>query len=231
MTSHDGRAATRSLRRSASRAIADHRRLLVAGLAAAAAAAAVSAAAPAPPRVVTVLAAARDLAAGAALASDDLVGLALPAGAVPDGALRPGADVLGRLVSSPVRRGEPLTDVRLVGPSLLAGLRGDGGPDVGALVAAPVRIADAESVRLVRAGDRVDVLAAPAGLGGDDVAATARDGQAQAIARNVLVVTVPTPSSDTGEAGALLVVATTPDVAARLARAAATSRLSITLRA
>jgi Flp pilus assembly protein CpaB len=64
--------------------------------------------------------------------------------------------VLGRLVAGPVRRGEPLTDVRLLGPSLLAAVAR--GPDV---VAVPVRFADAGAAALLRPGDRVDVLAAP----------------------------------------------------------------------
>ena len=54
---------------------------------------------------------------------------------------------------SAVRRGEVLTDVRLVGAGGARGL----GPG---LVAAPVRVADAETVALLRPGDVVDVLAA-----------------------------------------------------------------------
>ena len=66
-----------------------------------------------------VLTAARDL-DGGVLAPGDLTAIDLPAPAVPDGALPSGARVAGRVLASPVRRGEPLTDVRLLGPGLLA---------------------------------------------------------------------------------------------------------------
>ena len=60
-------------------------------------------------------------------------------------------DAVGRVLAGPVRSGEALTDVRLVGSSLLT--RG------GRLVAAPVRLADPATAGLLHAGDRVDVLA------------------------------------------------------------------------
>jgi Flp pilus assembly protein CpaB len=136
------------------RAAAVRRRPLAALLAGLAVLVALSAVRPAAAPTVTVLAAARDLTAGAPLAVADLRPLALPAAAVPAGALRPGAAVLGRLVAGPVRAGEPLTDVRLLGPALLAAF-GRG------LVAVPVRFADAGAVALLHAGDRIDVLTAP----------------------------------------------------------------------
>ncbi|QFG21594.1 SAF domain-containing protein [Actinomadura sp. WMMB 499] len=107
---------------------------------------------PGPPATVRVLAAARDLPAGATLAASDVRPVSLPPGAVPSGALR--ADAAGRVLAGPMRRGEPLTDVRVIGDRLLRGF----GPDK---VATPIRIADAGTVRLVRPGDRIDVLAAP----------------------------------------------------------------------
>ena len=68
---------------------------------------------------------------------------------VPDG--RPArAAAVGRTLAAPLRRGEPVTDVRLVGPSLLRGYPG--------LVAVPVRIPDPGTVALLRVGDRVDLL-------------------------------------------------------------------------
>ncbi|MFV2177770.1 SAF domain-containing protein [Actinomadura sp. LOL_016] len=107
---------------------------------------------PGPPPAVRVLAAARDLPAGATLAPSDVRPVSLPPEAVPSGALR--ADAAGRVLAGPMRRGEPLTDVRVIGDRLLRGY----GPDK---VATPIRIADADTVRLVRPGDRIDVLAAP----------------------------------------------------------------------
>ncbi|MFE2292610.1 hypothetical protein [Streptomyces sp. NPDC059452] len=70
-----------------------------------------------------------------------------------------------------------------------------GAPDAGAeagrpaarLVSAPVRIADAATVRLLRPGDRVDVIAV--GGPGDD---------ARLVARGVRVAQVPVPAADDG---------------------------------
>lgn len=235
-----GAQALRELRR----AVSWHRGLIAAGLAAATVALSLSALAPKPPPRTRVLAAAHDLAAGAALSARDLATVALPPTAVPAGVLRPGAAVLGRLLAGPVRRGEPLTDVRLVGPRLLAAL-GDG------LVATPVRIADPGAVALLRAGDRVDVLAAatsqpdaapasvgaPAGPSATDPvsAAASADGggarSATVVAAGVAVVSVPAPGQDGPLAdGALVVLATSPEVAARLAAAAVSDRLSVLVR-
>jgi pilus assembly protein CpaB len=218
-----GRSALRtSLRtglRAGLRAGLRHRRALAAALAAAAVAAGVSVLSPAGPATAAVLTAARDLPWGARLTGADLRRVALPVGVVPDGAVVDEADARGRLLAGPVRRGEPITDVRLVGPGLLAG---PGASDTGDLVATPVRIADAEAAALLHAGDTVDVLASAEGPDAATVVAPA-----------VRVLAV--PRDDAAGAvladGALVVLATSPAVAARLARAATTSRLSIVLRA
>lgn len=191
----------------ARRALARHRLLLSAGLAAAAVAAALTAVAPSPEPGVVVLTAARDLVAGAPLGPDDLQETSLPPGVVPAGVLADRAAVLGRLVAGPVRRGEPLTDVRLLGSALVTGDRE---------VAVPVRVAEPATAALVRAGDRVDVLsAAPEG------------GRAAAVvARALVVLAVPALADDAGE-GALLVLAADRSTAARLAAAAVTGRLSV----
>jgi pilus assembly protein CpaB len=189
------------------RAAARHRVLLSAGLAAAAVASGLSAVAPPQPPTVAVLTAARDLAAGAVLGPDDLVAAAVPRGLVPEGALTDLATAAGRLVAGPVRRGEPLTDVRLLGAGLLP---------PGDRVAVPVRLAEPASGALVRAGDTVDVLSA-APEGGP---------AAQVVASSLDVLAVPDLSDAAGE-GALVVVAATRATAARLAAAAVTGRLSV----
>ena len=191
-------------------AAARHRALLAGGLVAAAVASALGVLAPTPATQVQVLAAARDLPSGAVVTPDDLAPLALPASAVPSGVLVDAATVVGRLVAGPVRRGETLTDVRLLGAGLLA---------AGSDVAVPVRLAEPATSALVQAGDRVDVLSAP-----PEGAASA-----QVVAAGLTVLAVPALADDVAE-GALVVVAAPPQVAARLAAAAVTGRLSLTVR-
>ena len=198
------------------RAVARHRALLAAGLAAAAVATGLSAVAPATEEGVLVLTAAHDLASGATLTAEDLVSASLPLALVPAGALVEPAAVVGRLVAGPVRRGEALTDVRLLG----AGLLGVGGSSSSTrddrLVAVPVRVAEAATAALVRAGDRVDVLSASP-EGGP---------AAGVVAGGLTVLAVPSVGDGMGE-GALLVLAADRPSATRLAAAAVTGRLSV----
>jgi Flp pilus assembly protein CpaB len=209
--------------------ISRHRRLLTAAFAAAAVAFALSELRPAPPPGVRILTAARDLPSGATLRSSDLRPVTMPSGAVPDGVVR--STPTGRVLAGPMRRGEPVTDARLIGRGLLSGY----GPD---LVAVPVRLADAESVRLLRPGDRIDVLAAP-----DATETPEASGTLGARARSVVspvpvIAVVRDPLGDAGglargaEAagtGALVVVAARRDQAATLAGSAAGSRLSFVI--
>ncbi|MGW7525698.1 hypothetical protein [Streptomyces sp. NPDC054783] len=88
------------------------------------------------------------------------------------------------------------------------------------VVTAPVRIADAATVRLLRPGDRVDVIAA-----GDPTAG----GAARVLARGVRVTKVPEPLEDGAESGALVVLSVPRGTAARLVGAGATARLAVTL--
>jgi len=206
----DGRSAARQLLRAA----AARRWLLAAGLVAAAVATALPVLAPAPAPGTAVLTAAHDLAAGAAVRAEDLAVVRMPAGLVPEGALADGSAAVGRLVAGAVRAREPLTDVRLVGPGLLAALGLDG------LVAVPVRLADPAAAALLRPGDRVDVLAASTGADGPPAAAV--------VAAAAPVLTVPEQAE--GAEGALVVLAAAPAAAARLASAEVSSRLSVVVR-
>ncbi|WP_250564387.1 Flp pilus assembly protein CpaB [Sphaerisporangium fuscum] len=164
-----------------------------------------------------VIAAARDL-PGGRLAASDVTVIKLPAESVPDGALSPGAQLTGRILTAPARRGEPLTDFRLLGPTLVDAY-GAG------TLATPVRITDAGSAALLRAGDVIDVLAATPRW--DD----ALPPRTTTVAQAVTVITTPNSAapSDSTEPGALVVLATTPDQAAHLAEASAGSRLTITI--
>jgi pilus assembly protein CpaB len=171
---------------------------------------------------VEVLAAARDLRAGM-LSASDLTVIRLPEHAVPDGVLRPGAPVAGQVLSAPARRGEPLTDLRLLGPALIDAY-GSG------MLATPVRITDVGSARLLRAGDVIDVIAASADW--EDATAAPRTAT---VAQAVTVMSLPSSTRAAGsvdsmaESGALVVLATTSAQAAQLAQASAGSRLSITI--
>ncbi len=196
-----------------SRTVTWHRRLVAGGLAAGAVALTIHALEPSPELGVPVVTAANDLPGSTLLREDDLAVTHVPVDAVPDGAVSSLSDLAGQQISGPVRAGEILTDVRLVGSSLLDGW----GPN---LAAVPVRIADPAAVRLARPGDVIDIIAADvSGAGG-----------AHVLAAGVPVLAVPS-GSDAGlpSEGALLVVAATPAQVRELAGASVTSRLSIAL--
>ncbi|MEU9351565.1 hypothetical protein AB0D65_11255 [Streptomyces griseoloalbus] len=90
----------------------------------------------------------------------------------------------------------------------------------GSTVTAAVRIADAATVRLLRPGDRVDVIAAEE---------TASGGEARVVARGARVTGVPEPVDGAGDGGALLVLSVPRATAAGLAGASATARLAVTM--
>ncbi|MFF6985188.1 hypothetical protein [Streptomyces sp. NPDC010273] len=87
-------------------------------------------------------------------------------------------------------------------------------------VSAPVRIADAGTVRLLRAGDRVDVIAAEESAAG---------GAAHVVARGARVTKVPEPVEVADGGGALVVLSVPRGTAARLAGASVTARLAVTM--
>ena len=187
--------AARGLTRAVRRAVLRRRRLLVAVLVAVAVGAGLRSVAAPPPPVVEVLVAATDLPAGTVLEPDDLRPVAVPPEAVPSSTA---SAPTGRTLAAPLRRGEPVTDVRLVGPDLTEGL-----DDV---VAVPLRLPDAGSVGLLRVGDVVDL-----------VGADPRGGGASTVASGARVLALPSTASDapgtgaTGLPGRLLVVGVAPE--------------------
>ncbi len=190
-----------------------HRRLLAAGLAAGAVALAMHAADTGPTTVPLVVTA-RDLPGGTILGHSDLDVVDVLPASVPGGSAASIDDVVGRMLAGPARAGEPVTDVRLVGPSLVQGWGDD-------LLAVPVRIADAGVVTIVRPGELVDLIATP----------VSGEGRAGPIATRVPLLSIP-DQVDAGlhADGALLVVAVTAEQATALAEAAVSSRLSIAIR-
>jgi Flp pilus assembly protein CpaB len=133
------------------RAVLRRRRLLAVLCTVGAAAAGLRATAPPAAPTVEVLVAAEDLPAGRVLATDDLDLVALPPDAVPNGVLTEAGDATGAILAAALRAGEPVTDVRLVGPGLA-----DSAPGTMAL---PVRLSDAAQAGLLHVGDAIDLLA------------------------------------------------------------------------
>src|SRR6478672_6492612 len=169
--------ATRTVRR----AVLRRRRLLAAALTAVAVASGLHAATAPPPARVGVPVAAHDLAAGSVIAPGDVTRHDFAPGSVPEG-VAPHPE--GRTLAAPLRAGEPLTDVRLVGPALAASYPG--------LTAVPVRLPDAGMADLLRVGDHVDLVAAdPQGSG------------ASVVAADVPVLALPAPSPEEAASGAL----------------------------
>jgi pilus assembly protein CpaB len=194
----------------ARRLLARYRRLLGALLAALAVLALVETLAPAAPASRLVVVAAHDLVAGSTLASGDLALVGMPPQLVPAGAAASREDVIGEVVAGPMRAGEVVTDLRLLGPSLVAGYpRGT--------VAAPIRVRDAAVAGLLNVGDRIDVYAARSDTALADL-----------VAAEVTVVALPR-DDDASQQGGLVVLAVTGAEAAALAEAAATAPLSVTL--
>lgn len=192
------------------------RRVAAAVLIAVAVLAALRVLSPAPAPTVAVWAAAHDLAGGQPIAASDVARLALPVAAVPAGALKATSPIVGRLLAAPMRQGEPLTDVRILGPSLLAALPSPG------LVAVPIRVADGSAAAaVVKPGDLVDVLEVADAADGES-------GGPRTVASRVQVLAVPGPG-DAGDGGGLVVLAATQEQARALAQASAGARLSLTV--
>jgi Flp pilus assembly protein CpaB len=101
---------------------------------------------------IEVAVAARDLAPGTALTADDVRLENRNASALPDGAQTDTAEMVGATLAGPVRRGEVLTDARVLG-SRLAEL--SVGPDARIV---PLPLGDAALLDVIRAGDVVDVV-------------------------------------------------------------------------
>lgn len=170
------------------RRVLRRRRPLAVLLAAGAVAATLHTLAPPPPASTAVRVAARDLPAGHVLEESDLADAEVPPGVVPEGAV---AAPEGRVLAAPLRAGEAVTDVRLVGEGL-ASAQPPG------TVALPVRLSDAGQAALLTAGDRITL-----------VATDAQAGTAAPLADDALVLAIPDPrhAGDGALPGRLVVVA------------------------
>ncbi|MDO9495586.1 MAG: SAF domain-containing protein, partial [Nocardioides sp.] len=142
------------------------------------------------------------------LGADDLVPADFAPGSVPDDLA---ADAVGRTLAAPLRRGEPVTAVRLVGPLLT-----DGSPG---LVATPVRLPDGGMVALLEVGDRIDLVAADPQTGGAEVVA---------VDLPVLALPRDDASAASGLPGRLVVVGASSDEVGDLAAAAVRAFVTFT---
>jgi pilus assembly protein CpaB len=171
---------------------------------------------PATGEPTAVAVAARDLVRGAVLAEEDLRIERVPAAYVPPGALRTVEEAVGQTLVADLAEGEPLTRTRL---------GATGGP-VASLVPSGLRafvVPSGVPEGVVRAGDRVDVLAT---FGGPHP-------YTDTVGLGLEVLSVIEEPAGTfeagGSAGPSLVLLVSPETAERLAHAMAFAQLSITI--
>ncbi|WP_067710453.1 SAF domain-containing protein [Nocardia yamanashiensis] len=105
-------------------------------------------------RRVEVVVAARELPPGHVVEAGDLRVVDRAADTLPNGVAREAGAVVGATLAGAVTEGEILTDLRVVGTRLAGVAAGDGD---GRIV--PIRLADKAVAEVLRAGDRVDVVA------------------------------------------------------------------------
>ncbi|QIS22858.1 SAF domain-containing protein [Nocardia terpenica] len=168
-------------------------------------------------RHVEVVVAARDLAPGRVLHADDLRRVSRTAGTVPGGAVRAESAVLGATLAGAVRGGEILTDLRVVGPRLATVAAG-----VPEARIVPIKPADNAIADILRAGDRVDVVAAEE-TSGD----SARAGPPRVLATDAAVVLVAGGGKERGTTERVVLVALDSAHAVTVAGASLRSALTV----
>lgn len=162
-----------------------------------------------------VVVAAHDLTPGAELTAEDVRLEARSAPTIPDGSQSDVSAVVGSTLAGPARRGEVLTDVRLLGRRLAESAAG---PDARIV---PVHPADTALTDLVRPGDVVDVVAAA-------------EGSAQAnphvVATDAIVVSVSAQQKTQSATSDRVVLVALPAASANaVAGAALTATVTLTL--
>jgi Flp pilus assembly protein CpaB len=166
-----------------------------------------------------VVVAARDLSPGAEIAAADVVVESHAVTAIPDGALSDTSTAVGSTLTGPARRGEVITDVRLLSPRLADVAAG---PDARIV---PLHLADTALLDLIHPGDVVDVLAVDTAGPGE------ADERPLVMATNAVVVLVsekrPSPG---GSDDRLLLVALPAPTANQVAGASLTKAITLTLR-
>lgn len=145
-----------------------------------------------------IVVAARDLAPGIELGSADVRVETRTATTVPDGAQTDIARVVGATLAGPARRGEALTDVRLLSPRLAESAAGPNARIV------PLNLDDTALLDLIRPGDVVDVLGAGADAG------VGAEAEPQIVATDAVVVLVSQKPTGAGSGGDRVVLVALP---------------------
>ena len=167
-----------------------------------------------------VAVAARDLRPGSALTEADVRLEKRSATTIPDGSQPNLATVVGSMLASPTRRGEVLTDVRLLGSRLAELTAGPGARIV------PLHLADGALIDLIRVGDVVDVLAAPA----TDAPAAGNPAVTKVVATDAVVVLVsPKQKVQAADSDRVVLVALPARVANTVAGSALGQTVTLTL--
>ena len=172
----------------------------------------VSAARPDGPAQVQAVVLRAERPGGTRLGTSDLELRAITAAEAPRGFLADPGAAVGHVLAAPAAQGQVLTELALVTTRA---------PVPPGRVVAPLRLADPELARLLRAGDVVDVV------GADEQTAAAR-----VVAPGARVVTVSAAGDQamTETPGTLMLVEVNPAAALALARAAVGGELSVTWR-
>lgn len=155
----------------------------------------------------------RDLTPGVAVTAADVRVENRLTATLPDGSAADVTAVLGALPAGPVRRGEILTDVRLLGTRLTESAAGPNARVV------PVELSQSAVLDVVREGDVVDIVAAPQ---------SDPDAAPRVVATDAVVVLVSAEPGGIAAAGDRVVLVALP-VAAANAVAAATLVHAVTL--
>jgi Flp pilus assembly protein CpaB len=162
-----------------------------------------------------VVVAARDLSPGVALTADDLRLEKRLAPTIPDGSQSDIDTIVGSTLAGPTRRGEVLTDVRLLGRRLAESAAG---PDARLV---PVHPVDGALADLVRPGDVVDIVAA---------SETSSQATARVVATDAIVVLVSAKQKAQAATSERVVLVALPAAAANaVAEAALAQTVTLTL--
>lgn len=153
-----------------------------------------------------------DLPSGHVLSRADLTLEAIPERVVPDGAQQELSSLEGRTLGSPVRAGEPVTDVRLVSPALTRLTTGDSDH-----TAVAIHLAEPAIANLLHPGRRVDLV-------------TTDPRNSAVLAENVPVLALRPGRGAEDEREQLVMVGLPRPQAAPVAAAAVAQTVTVTLR-